>query len=204
MLSGMQLVYVAVVSLLINSGQSWYNPPKSFLSSFSQNTAFRRLSYFQIASSDLDDEEKAPPPKTSSRPPIMPFDFARDDIPLPKVSQPKVTKKDDSEDNSKSVVSSRSASNRWIEDEEKTVINTPRKKWVEDPSRPTGYINQDEDDDDWVPSQDSEGVQKFLKDYFFDQEFDSMKRKDAKSVIRNVTLISGILGTIYTILCISW
>ena len=156
------------------------------------------------------DEKKNEAPRTTSRPPIIPFDFARDDIMPPKVVEKVASKAMDSygrdnDNDSEAVIPSRSKSNKWVEDADlKTAVrsanNDKRSKWVEDPSRPTGYGNVDEDDDDWVPSQDSEGVEKFLKDYFFNSPYDSPKRKDAKFVIRNVTLISGILGTVFTIL----
>ena len=168
-----------------------------------------------MTSSDGDsvDGAAAEPPRVSSRPPIIPFDFARDDIIPNKAVEvlPKITDADniDSsyERDSSSEVSLGSAkgSSRWTDgNEEKVVVRSAnsdrRNKWVEDPSRPTGYGNVDEDDDDWVPSSDSEGVEKFLKDYFFNSPYDSPKRKDAKLVIRNVTFISGALGTIFTIL----
>lgn len=164
------------------------------------------------ASSDV---EKVKTPPVTSRPPIIPFDFARDDILPPKVID-KVVKKSISDEDissgkkenggySEPAISARSTSNKWVDDTDlKTAVRSTNSrngnKWVEDPSRPTGYGNADEDDDDWVPSADSEGVEKFLKDYFFNSPYDSPKRKDAKLVIRNVTLISGVLGTIFTIL----
>jgi hypothetical protein len=163
--------------------------------------------------SSTDDETKSEEKKEedrprSNRPPIMPFDFARDDIVIP---TKKVVKKDVQESAEmtkfrRETNNARVNSNRWVEDDDsKAVVESPRtkkNKWVEDPSRPTGYANQEKEDDEenWVPSSDSEGVEKFLKDYFFESEYDSPKRKDAKGVIRNVTLISGIFGTVFTLL----
>ena len=166
-----------------------------------------------MSSSDDSTEEvkKVDDTRKSSRPPIIPFDFARDDIMPPnltkKLSGVKETTDKISDSRSTEVVASAQDRNVWLDDADfkakadiRTANNDRRNKWVEDPSRPTGYGNVDEDDDDWVPSSDSEGVEKFLKDYFFNSPYDSPKRRDAKFVIRNVTLISGVLGTIFTIL----
>ena len=150
----------------------------------------------------------------TSRPPIIPFDFAREDILPRKVENKKVedekaviTKSENSVDSDysiddRSIETQEAGSDRWntMLKKRESISSTSSNKWVEDPSRPTGYGNVDEDDDDWVPSSDSEGVEKFLKDYFFNSPYDSPKRKDAKFVIRNVTFISGILGTVFTIL----
>ena len=171
----------------------------------------------RMTSSDggSNDVEKVDTPQVTSRPPIIPFDFARDDILPPKVidkvvkkgisDEGKYSEKNDSEGYSEPATTTRSTSNKWVDDSDlKTAVRSTNSrngnKWVEDPSRPTGYGNTDDDDDDWVPSADSEGVEKFLKDYFFNSPYDSPKRKDAKFVIRNVTLISGVLGTVFTIL----
>lgn len=212
MTRSVSLIYFLTV--LICSCLSW-NAPRSVLRSRSalrQTTCFTRSSTIQMTSTDNagGDEKKNEAPRTTSRPPIIPFDFARDDIMPPKVVEKVASKAMDSygrdnDNDSEAVIPSRSKSNKWVEDADlKTAVrsanNDKRSKWVEDPSRPTGYGNVDEDDDDWVPSQDSEGVEKFLKDYFFNSPYDSPKRKDAKFVIRNVTLISGILGTVFTIL----
>ena len=169
-----------------------------------------------MSSSDDSTEEvkKVDDTRKSSRPPIIPFDFARDDIMPPNLTKKLSGLKDQAEtigknidSGSTGVAASAQDRNVWLDDadfkakaEMRTANNDRRNKWVEDPSRPTGYGNVDEDDDDWVPSSDSEGVEKFLKDYFFNSPYDSPKRRDAKFVIRNVTLISGVLGTIFTIL----
>jgi hypothetical protein len=157
------------------------------------------------------EEKKGEDSPRSNRPPIMPFDdFVRDDIVLP---QKKDVKKDVQESAEmakfrRETNNARVNSNKWVEDDDsKAVVESPGKwkkknDWVEDPSRPTGYANQQREDDEenWVPSSDKEGVDKFLSDYFFESDYDSPKRKDAKGVIRNVTLISGVFGTIFTLL----
>ena len=77
-----------------------------------------------------------------------------------------------------------------------------RKKtqFIEDPSRPTGYVNEDEEEDNWVPSTDSTGVEKFMKDYILPSPYDSSKRQDAKFTVRSVFLFSFAIGAIFTTL----
>lgn len=201
----------------INSTVSWLTPKSPLRSKLSSKISSPRqfCSKFMTSSDDKSvNESIAESPRVSSRPPIIPFDFARDDI-MPKKKAETLPKSSDGDniDNSYSETDmsveasllSAKGSSRWTDgNEEKAVVrsanNDRRNKWVEDPSRPTGYGNVDEDDDDWVPSTESDGVEKFLKDYFFNSPYDSPKRKDAKFVIRNVTFISGALGTIFTIL----
>lgn len=211
-------VAYAFFALSVTSIHSWLTTKSPLRSKLSSKFSLSRQSSSKFMASSDDksaDESAADTPRASSRPPIIPFDFARDDI-IPKKkaveSLPKSTDSDNigssysdidvSDDTS---LASAKGSSRWTDsNEEKIVVRSAssdrRNKWVEDPSRPTGYGNVDEDDDDWVPSSDSEGVEKFLKDYFFNSPYDSPKRKDAKFVIRNVTFISGALGTIFTIL----
>jgi hypothetical protein len=205
-------------TLSISSIESWLTPKSPLRSILSPKISSPRQSCSKFMSSSDDknaNESVAESPRVSSRPPIIPFDFARDDI-MPKKKAvetlPKTTDGDNIDSSySDTDVSGESSSalvkgsSRWTDNnDEKVVVRSAnsdrRNKWVEDPSRPTGYGNVDEDDDDWVPSSDSEGVEKFLKDYFFNSPYDSPKRKDAKFVIRNVTFISGALGTIFTIL----
>ena len=75
-----------------------------------------------------------------------------------------------------------------------------KSQFVEDPSRPTGYINEDEEEDNWVPSNDSAGFEKFMKDYILPSEYDSSKRADAKFTVRSVILFSFAIGAIFTTL----
>jgi hypothetical protein len=204
-----------VFALLVNVSESWHGSSKSFLGRHnvikSHQISFRRLSLHMSSPDETKSEEKKEEDSPrANRPPIMPFDFARDDIPIP---AKKVVKKDVQESAEmtkfrRETNNARANSNRRVEDDEsKAVVESPGKwkkknEWVEDPSRPTGYANQqlEDDEENWVPSSDKEGVDKFLSDYFFESEYDSPKRKDAKGVIRNVTLISGIFGTVFTLL----
>lgn len=214
------LIITFLLASMINSASSFQLSRRQFQEKptlFSSPISSWRVTLNRMASTDEanNDDKIVDTTRTTSRPPIIPFDFARDDILPPKVIEKVIPNKAANEDpflKSKdsdrlidSVLPPRSASNKWVDDSDlKTAVRSTngekRNKWVEDPSRPTGYGNVDEDDDDWVPSADSEGVEKFLKDYFFNSPYDSPKRKDAKFVIRNVTLISGVLGTVFTIL----
>jgi hypothetical protein len=116
--------------------------------------------------------------ESGDRPPIIPYDFARDDI---NPSSPEAKSNENALATAKPEIS--------------------KSGWTEDPARPTGYAS-DDDSDDWIPSvsPDDSPVAKFLKDYFFDNEFDSMKRKDAKFVARNITLFSFLIGVIFTVI----
>jgi hypothetical protein len=201
-------------ALLLNTIQSWQSQGNSYLTLKQHSTKFQRVPSISMTSSEEPNVGAATSRDASSRPPIIPFDFARDDIIPPKVIDRKVDYKEeaitknensgdfDSNVDDESARTQGVGSDRWNPSPKKkeSLSSTSSNKWVEDPSRPTGYGNVDEDDNDWVPSSDSEGVEKFLKDYFFNSPYDSSKRRDAKFVIRNVTLISGILGTIFTIL----
>lgn len=205
-----------VAALFSNTIRSWQFHLNSYLTLQQHSTKFQRISSVKMMSSEDANIEKTVVTSrdASSRPPIIPFDFARDDIIPRKVVNKKVeneeaviTKSENGVDSDysiddKSIETQEAGSDRWntMLKKRDSIGSTSTSKWVEDPSRPTGYGNVDEDDDDWVPSSDSEGVEKFLKDYFFNSPYDSPKRKDAKFVIRNVTFISGVLGTVFTIL----
>ena len=131
-----------------------------------------------VGSSSNDDND-------GNRPPIIPFDgtsFQRPDvIPPPKKVDPPSPQKP--------------ADKQLVEPK-----SNQQTQFVEDPSRPTGYGNKDDDDDSWIPSNDSTGVDKFLKDYILDNPYDSGKRRDAKLVVRNVFLFSFAIGAIFTTL----
>ena len=139
-----------------------------------------RKPLFRSRDLSLNEERK------NDRDPVMgspiPFDglFARDDIVKPKEDQTPVRPppyKDPRDEPAK----------------KKTQI-------VEDPSRPTGYVNEDEEEDNWVPSTDSTGIEKFMKDYILPSPYDSSKRQDAKFTVRSVFLFSFAIGAIFTTL----
>lgn len=128
-----------------------------------------------LAAADGDDKNDM------NRPPIIPFDFARDDIVVPQKKKEPERQKPPPMEVTKAESSSKT-------------------KFAEDPSRPTGYGNTDEDDDNWVPSTDTTGVEKFMKDYILNSPYDSSQRQDAKFVARNVIFFSFAIGTIFTVL----
>jgi hypothetical protein len=142
--------------------------------------AFRHRRVWRIGSSSENDDG-------GNRPPIIPFDgtsFQRPDVvpPPQKVDPPSPPPPPPQ----KPPVELRSSS---------------QTQFVEDPSRPTGYNNKDDDEDDsWIPSNDSTGVEKFMKDYILDNPYDNPKRRDAKLVVRNVFLFSFAIGAIFTTL----
>jgi hypothetical protein len=126
-----------------------------------------------------DDDKK----NDGNRPPIMPFDFAREDIVVPPKNQQK-----------------KEPEQQKLSKELEKLPSSSKTQFVDDPSRPTGYGNTDEDDDNWVPSSDTTGVEKFMRDYILDSPYDNSKRQDAKFVVRSVIFFSFAIGTIFTLL----
>eukprot|EP01035_Chromulina_nebulosa_P017279 gene17279-22813_t len=113
------------------------------------------------------------------RPNIVPFDFAREDV----IVKQKISneKKD-----------------------EKNEENIPESDTIfDDSSRPTGYNNRDDDDDDNayrpIIDENDSTIVKIFKDVYVDSPYDSARRRDAKSVFRNITGISLGIGLIFTV-----
>lgn len=129
-----------------------------------------------------------------TQPPIIPFDgFAREDIPMP---TPKVEVKQPVQERSK------------IKSDKQPVIQNAS-GWIEDPNRPTGYGRPDLDDDEdemqqkmiednWLPPADETPIQKWFRDTYIGSPYDSRKKKQARYVITNITIISFAIGFIFT------
>lgn len=69
--------------------------------------------------------------------------------------------------------------------------------------RPVGYSNDENDDDSQSPMLPQEEVSpliQMLKDIYVPSPFDSTSRRDAKFVVRNITLLSVLFGVIFTII----
>lgn len=145
-----------------------------------QNT-FRRLPSFLKHFSENPD-----------RPPIIPFDFAREDIPYPIDSKPDRSKIPEDPKESKKINEGR--------------VKT-REELELDRTRPTGYDTPDDDDDDQdeniIPAfglidENDNAVTKFLKNVYIGSPYDSRKKKQARYVVRNITAISVVIGIIFT------
>jgi hypothetical protein len=94
-------------------------------------------------------------------------------------------------------------------------LNRPREDgWIENPNRPTGYGIPDENDNEeemrrklaediengvYVPpNADKDDFKRWLQDTYVGSPYDSRKKKQARSVIRNITGISVGIGIIFT------
>lgn len=108
-----------------------------------------RLSALDDKESGGDEEEINA--RAMSRPPIIPFDFAREDLPDKRVT----------------------AIKDMLEKEKVKETNTsvppppvPSPNPYASNDRPTGYANDIDDDPDWVPSAPKDDFQKVLKDIY--------------------------------------
>lgn len=134
----------------------------------------------QTSSSDTSRE-------TAKRPPIIPFDFIREDI------RPKRLLVDDSNKNQQLVPGGKST---------KAAVNTRYD------DRPSGYDTPDEDDDAGdaaVVSYDENSngsldnvIFKIFKDIYIGSPYDSRKKQQARYVITNITVISILIGAVFT------
>eukprot|EP01041_Mallomonas_annulata_P004317 gene4317-8584_t len=120
----------------------------------------------------------------NSQPPLIPFDdvttFSRS------ASNPKV-----SETNKKS---NQKTENPIID------INLGVWQSSSDDSRPTGY-DKKEEDDNWVPAieENTSPFLEFLKNVYISSPFDSNDKRQAKMVVRSITLLSLVFGIIFTV-----
>lgn len=125
--------------------------------------------------------------ETARRPPIIPFDFIREDI------RPKRVLVDDSNKNQQLVPGGKTT---------KTAVNTRYD------DRPSGYDIPDEDDDAGdaaVVSYDENSngsldnvIFKIFKDIYIGSPYDSRKKQQARYVITNITVISILIGAVFT------
>ena len=80
----------------------------------------------------------------------------------------------------------------------------PNEQLISNDETVTGYNNQDSDEEFVPPSVDIDpnesSVFRFLKDTYIGSEYDSRRKKQARFVIRNITLISVSIGVIFTII----
>lgn len=124
-------------------------------------------------------------------PQIVPFDFARADI-IPE------RLRDDAEVNDYTGTKNRSL-------KESKSAPTVKSNTVLDITRPTGYANDDDDDEgvnaEWLPmnTDDANPLLKFLKDVYVGSPYDSNGRKQARFVARSITLISFAIGIVFTV-----
>lgn len=145
-----------------------------------------------------------------NRPPIIPFDFdssqfERKDVPA-NVKKDKSTNSQDSNDATSSTARKTNVFPTFFQDDDKSkeVDAIERQKQEElDRTRPTGYANNDDDDDEnWVPSADRDPneseIAKFLKDIYVGTIYDSRQKKQARYVVRNITFISIAIGIVFT------
>eukprot|EP00607_Mallomonas_marina_P010863 CAMPEP_0182421128 /NCGR_PEP_ID=MMETSP1167-20130531/6366_1 /TAXON_ID=2988 /ORGANISM="Mallomonas Sp, Strain CCMP3275" /LENGTH=243 /DNA_ID=CAMNT_0024597951 /DNA_START=63 /DNA_END=790 /DNA_ORIENTATION=+ len=67
--------------------------------------------------------------------------------------------------------------------------------------RPTGYSN--DDDDDWIPSRidedDTPEMIKFISNAFISSPYDTKSQSQAKQIVRSITLLSFLIGLVFTI-----
>jgi len=117
----------------------------------------------------------------AKRPPIIPFDFVREEI---------APKRLPLDDNSNQLLSGGKRSKTALYDD-----------------RPTGYDTPDDDDDivgDTVAQyDDSNGsidniILKIFKDIYIGSPYDSRKKQQARYVITNITVISILIGAVFT------
>lgn len=134
------------------------------------------------ANKDSTEEERA---VAESRPPVIPFDFKKEDFAKPDIliTPPKKEIQDE-----------------WNKDKSPPGFQN-RPLIVNDQS--TGYNNDDDDDPNWVPSvqedvETSSPVFKFLKDVYIGTEYDSKQKKQARYAVRNITGISIAIGLVFT------
>lgn len=127
---------------------------------------------------------------TAKRPPIIPFDFIREDI------RPKRVPVDDNNNRNQQLVPGGTGKST------KTAVNTRYD------DRPTGYDTPDEDDD----ASDAAAVSyddnnngsldnvffKIFKDIYIGSPYDSRKKQQARYVITNITAISILIGAVFT------
>lgn len=126
--------------------------------------------------------------ETAKRPPIIPFDFIREDI------RPKRLPVDDNNNRNQQLVPGGKIT--------KAAVNTRYD------DRPTGYDTPDEDDDDvdaaMVSYDDNSNgsldnvIFKIFKDIYIGSPYDSRKKQQARYVITNITVISILIGAVFT------
>lgn len=158
-----------------------------------------------------------------NRPPVIPFDFARDDIPLkPKDSDMKKSGNSDRNSDRNSGRQTSKIVARPVDSKERidnksnnnnnNNRNTDSNRNDNDDfynARPTGYDTPDDDEDDEIIgdfpanySVDGDGENdlfiKFLKDTYLDNPYDTRKKRQARTVIRNITGLSIAIGIVFT------
>jgi hypothetical protein len=149
---------------------------------FKISTLVIKNNVFKLFNSELENSDSSLGSKLK-RPPIIPYDFAREDIKAPtKISEP--IKQPTPPVN-----------------ETKKIPTTKLPEFNDDNARPTGYNNKDEDDEidatPYVNDDDSEIV-KLFKGVFIGSIYDSPKKQQARFVIRSITVISFAIGLIFT------
>lgn len=140
----------------------------------------------RIYNTNNNEDKKA---TNSNRPPIIPFDFARDDIIIP-------YDKTDTK-------SPKNEKNINIKNNNQPSLN----KNTYDP-RPTGYNTPDDgdevDENLIIESNNNgnnsidEGIVKLFKDIYIGSPYDSRNKKQARYVITNITIISLLIGIVFT------
>lgn len=144
---------------------------------------------------------------STSQPPVIPFDFARDDI---------VIEKNNSSYDPRKIIEA-----NMKEYERKQFVEQMKKErrlppeFYDDNARPAGYDRPDDDEEEeerftvfnFTTSPDplsqfndtnDPALVRFLKDVYIGSPTDGRKRQQARFIVRSVTLISFVIGVIFT------
>lgn len=174
----------------------------------------RRVQSSVLHATDNDEGNKAKESSTSSladrpnSPKVIPFDFARDDQPMPKAQQgtnvdPKLIVQANLDKLNREMA-------RTSYDEDLT-MEEMRRRWDAVDNKSTGYDTPDPMDDipdpkdvideraDWMKVNESDsGITAYLKEVYIGSPFDSRRKQQARYVIRSITLMSIGIGVIFT------
>lgn len=131
----------------------------------------------------------------SNRPPIIPFEeFAREDIYVPPKKEEKIPVQ-------QKAVKPRTNTRSKAETNVQPV-------WLDPDPRPTGYDTPDDDNeeemeeqrlmDGYVEQIPDNAVVRWFKDTYIGSPYDSRKKQQARYVIRNITIISFVIGFVFT------
>lgn len=152
-------------------------------------------------------------------------DFAKDDIKKPKEKEvtsllglggPDKSKTGQMKLNPSSPPMDSASLEKRLQDAYEKNLARPREDgWIENPNRPTGYgIPDENDNEEEMKRQMQEDIEsgkyqeptwenrddfkRWLKDTYVGSPYDSRKKKQARSVVRNITVISIGIGIIFT------
>jgi hypothetical protein len=152
---------------------------------------------------DTKGEDKDDSTVPMGAPPILPFDFAREDYRVQKLVDEQ-EKKDKLIDAQLELQRAEAELRRQTEDMRQAALLQRSTNTMEDVSRPTGYDTFDENDVDdprrWEEEEDPNQslIMKFLKDVYIGSPYDNKNKQEARIVVRSVTVISIAIGIIFT------